>query len=207
MWKNRCYVFSKCPFEQLLNLIQSGEISVTTDFFRGVDSDFCLPALSVAKDRFEVRREFNPRGFCYVSAGKTDCRTDDFPPEMFFIPYESCAALGYVTENDDDYNYYNCEHKFSKWLIANGETMRKERRSDAIFCRLLEDMLTIKERKDLVKAISSSLDGLKRLPGNPFQVSEALYVSEDSLLTKSDFRTEEFAKHGFKVVASEADSD
>ena len=85
--------------------------------------------------------------------------------------------------------------------------MRKERRSDAIFCRLLEDMLTIKERKDLVKAIASSLDGLKRLPGNPFSISGELYVSEDSLLTASKFGTGEFDVQDYAFVkAEEADN-
>lgn len=184
--------WQRVTLKELQNLISAGKSPATkvkfeSFYFGNSESDchFYLPALAVAKACFNVRREFNPNGYFHISAGKMDCGTDDFPPGMFFLPYEPCEVLGYV--GLFHHNYYNCEHKFSQWLIANGEAMRKKRRAEAIFRRLLDDMLTIQARKGLAKAIDSALNDLKRLPGNPFSISGELYVSEDDLLTESDF--------------------
>ena len=189
---DKVYVFAKYSFVELRKRIQAGNAPIAVDFFRGVDNDFNLLALAVLKDCLEVRREFNPRGFLYVSAEKTGGGTDDFPPEMFFMPNKPCQALGYVTGNNRCHNYYNLEHLFSKWLIENRETMEQERRSGNIFRRLLEEMLTEDSKTGVIKAIASALDELRQLPNNPFHISEALYVSEEAMLAESDFDKEKF---------------
>ena len=147
---------------------------------------FSLLDLAVLKDRFKVSREFTKRGAIIVSAGKTDCGTLDFPPQMFFAPAQPTPrqCLGCVKKNVvfPPYNYYDPNHAFSKWLIANREAMLKDRRSARIFNRLLEEMLTEDTAADVAKAIQYALEDLQSLPGNPFHIDRTLYVAETDLL-------------------------
>lgn len=164
---------------QLAALIESGNAPVA------VDGDFevsSLLDLAVLKDRFKVCREFNKRGLIYVSAGKTDCGTLDFPPQMFFAPAQPTPrqCLGCIKK--DEYNYFDPAHPFSKWLIANREAMLKDRRSAKIFSRLLEGMLMENTAAGVAKAIQYALEDLQNLPGTSFHIDPGLYITEADLL-------------------------
>lgn len=179
-----CKTYSLPELEEFLKSRRVPVLVNSRDDFRPI-------TLLALKERFKVCREFNPRGFLHITEGKTDNTTLNFPPNMFYEPTVPCSSIGYVKLHGD--NYFNLEHRFSKWLIKNWETMEQNRLSASISHNLLAKMLNERSKTGLIEAINSSLDELRKLKNNPFHVTEELYVFASDILEDSDF-------NGFEVL-------
>ena len=135
----------------------------------------CLAAL---KRHFTVWIDFSKHGISNMTlkSGKSDL--EEFPVILFFHPKEKNTVLGRIS--DFSINYYNQEHRFSTWLIKNRKELQDK--VPGMYNNILTTMILETEISVIVKELNDILERLKQFPGNPFNISRELYLSEGDFI-------------------------
>lgn len=136
----------------------------------------CLAAL---KRRFTVWIDFsnNCDERMILKSGKS--HLEEFPVILFFHPMEmKTVFLGRISI--DTINYYNQEHRFSMWLIKNRKELQDK--VPGMYNNILTTMILETEISVIVKELNDILERLKQFPGNPFNISRELYLSEGDFI-------------------------
>lgn len=103
-----------------------------------------------------------------------DGRTADFPAAMF------CRLDGDVlcrTWHTD--SYYDPSHRFSQWLIEHRAELVEQ--VPNLYDTMIKTMMLTDDRDKIREILNTSLDLLRKMEGNPFQ------VPADLILTEKDF--------------------
>lgn len=111
----------------------------------------------------------------YADTGGTpDGRTADFPAAMF------CELDGDVLFRTRFYNvYYDPSHPFSRWLIEHRAALVEQ--VPNLYDTMIKTMMLTDEAKKIREVLNTSLELLRKMEGNPFQ------VPADLILTEKDF--------------------
>ena len=135
----------------------------------------CLAAL---KRRFTVWIEFSNDWDVrmILKSGKSDL--GEFPVILFFHLKEMNTVLGRIKVLG--INYYNQEHRFSLWLIKNRKDLQDK--VPGMYNNILTTMIFEAKISVIVKDLNDILDRLKQFPGNPFNISRELYLSESDFI-------------------------
>ena len=134
--------------------------------------------LAALKRRFTVWIDFSKHGIrnMNLKSGKSDL--EEFPVILFFHPKEMNTVLGRI--GNRDINYYNQEHRFSLWLIKNRKELQDK--VPGMYNNILTTMILETEISVIVKELNDILERLKQFPGNPFNISRELYLSESDFI-------------------------
>lgn len=134
--------------------------------------------LAVLKRHFTVWREFSDDPKLVITGKKKESNEADFPVLLFFHSKEHDAPLGDIQEFE--INYYNQEHRFSQWLIENRKELQDK--VPGMYNNILTTMILEEEIPVIVKDLNDILDRLRQFPGDPFNISQELYLTEDDFI-------------------------
>lgn len=151
------------------------EEEMVDEVYRNSYDLLCLAAL---KRRFTVWIDFSNNGDrrMILKSGKSNL--EEFPVILFFHPKEMNTVLGRISHFG--INYYNQEHRFSVWLIKNRKELQDK--VPGMYNNILTTMIFEAEISVIVKDLNDILDRLKQFPGNPFNISRELYLSESDFI-------------------------
>ena len=82
--------------------------------------------------------------------------------------------------SDFNINCYNQEHRFSLWLIKNRKELQDK--VSGMYNNILTTMILGEKNFVILKELNDILDRLKQFPGNPFNISGELYLSESDFI-------------------------
>ncbi len=99
---------------------------------------------------------------------------------LFYHSKERNAPLGEISSNSYVLNFYNQEHRFSMWLIKNRKDLQDK--VPGMYNNILTTMILGEKIPVIVKELNDILDRLKQFPGNPFNISGELYLSESDFI-------------------------
>ena len=131
---------------------------------------------------YEVKAEFgsydNPK-IC-LSHGKNslpDGYGDYFPPFLFLRPLDK--DFNYLTHENSRFPYScNEEHRLSRFMLRQAKKLND--RTPGIFRKMIR-LLTEDGGDDLIDNMNIQLAALQKLPGNPFGVTDSLYLTKNDL--------------------------
>jgi hypothetical protein len=108
----------------------------------------------------------------YADTGETaDGRTADFPAAMF------CRMDGDVLCHTWMRNsHYNSSHPFSRWLIGHRAAL--EEQVPNLYDTMIKTMMLTNDRYKIREVLNNSLELLRKMEGNPFQVPANLIQTE-----------------------------
>ena len=165
----------RVSLSELEGMLKNKEEVMVDEVNRNPYDLLCLAAL---KRRFTVWIDFSKHGISNMTlkSGKSDL--EEFPVILFFHPKEKNTVLGRIS--DFSINYYNQEHRFSMWLIKNRKELQDK--VPGMYNNILTTMILGEEISVIVKELNDILDRLKQFPGNPFNISRELYLSESDFI-------------------------
>ena len=160
---------------ELERILKNKEEVMVDGVYRNSYDLLCLAAL---KRRFTVWIDFSKHGISNMTlkSGKSDL--EEFPVILFFHPKEMNTVLGRI--GHFGINYYNQEHRFSVWLIKNRKELQDK--VSGMYNNILTTMILGEKIPVIVKELNDILDRLKQFPGNPFNISGELYLSESDFI-------------------------
>lgn len=105
--------------------------------------------------------------------------TSQCPAILFCARPEPNGPLGYITVSRI-INYFNSCHRFSRWFIQYQEALQAQLPS--IYNRLLHTMIYDSDPQKIVESINGLLHTLQGLSGNPYGVSNVLFLEDSDLV-------------------------
>ena len=171
----RSFSYGRVSLSELERMLKNKEEVVVDEIYENSYDLLCLAAL---KRRFTVWIDFsnNWDGRMILKSGKS--HLEEFPVILFFHPKEKNAVLGRIS--DFNINCYNQEHRFSLWLIKNRKELQDK--VPGMYNNILTTMILETEISVIVKELNDILERLKQFPGNPFNISRELYLSEGDFI-------------------------
>ena len=171
----RSFSYGRVSLSELERMLKNKEEVVVDEIYENSYDLLCLAAL---KRRFTVWIDFsnNWDGRMILKSGKS--HLEEFPVILFFHPKEKNAVLGRIS--DFNINCYNQEHRFSLWLIKNRKELQDK--VPGMYNNILTTMILETEISVIVKELNDILERLKQFPGNPFNISRELYLSESDFI-------------------------
>ncbi|HIX47869.1 MAG TPA: ATP-binding protein [Candidatus Mediterraneibacter caccavium] len=166
----------RVSLSELEGMLKNKEEVMIDEVNRNPYDLLCLAAL---KRRFTVWIDFsnNWDGRMILKSGKS--HLEEFPVILFFHPMEmKTVFLGRISIVT--INYYNQEHRFSMWLIKNRKELQDK--VPGMYNNILTTMILETEISVIVKELNDILERLKQFPGNPFNISRELYLSEGDFI-------------------------
>ena len=165
----------RVSLSELEEMLKNKEEVMVDEVYRNSYDLLCLAAL---KRRFTACIDFSNDqiGHMILKSGKSNL--EDFPVILFFHPKEKNTVLGRI--GGLNINYYNQEHRFSMWLIKNRKELQDK--VPGMYNNILTTMILEDEISVIVKELNDILGHLKQFPGNPFNISEELYLSESDFI-------------------------
>lgn len=166
----------RVSLSELEGMLKNKEEVMVDEVNRNPYDLLCLAAL---KRRFTVWIDFsnNCDGRMILKSGKS--HLEEFPVILFFHPMEmKTVFLGRISIVT--INYYNQEHRFSMWLIKNRKELQDK--VPGMYNNILTTMILETEISVIVKELNDILERLKQFPGNPFNISRELYLSEGDFI-------------------------
>ena len=173
--KIRSFSYGRVSLSELERMLKNKEEVIVDGDCRNSYDLLCLAAL---KRRFTVWIDFSNNGDrrMLLKSGKSNL--EEFPVILFFHPKKMNTVLGKI--DDRDINYYDQEHRFSLWLIKNRKDLQDK--VPGMYNNILTTMILETEISVIVKELNDILERLKQFPGNPFNISEELYLSESDFI-------------------------
>lgn len=165
----------RVSLSELEGMLRNKEEEMVDEVYRNSYDLLCLAAL---KRRFTACIDFlnDQIGHMILKSGKSNL--EDFPVILFFHPKEKNTVLGRIS--GFNINYYNQEHRFSMWLIKNRKELQDK--VPGMYNNILTTMIFEAEISVIIKDLNDILGRLKQFPGNPFNISEKLYLSESDFI-------------------------
>lgn len=144
------------------------------------DSLYDILCLTAAKKLGTVYRNTKGPSGIYLCSGTDGDSTTSFPSSLFIAWKGSDAPFGVMEKSWSFFiNSYNPEHPVSQWLIGHQRELMEK--VPGIYNTLLEDMIMVSDAEKLRKKLNNGLRRLQSIPGNPYEVTDSLF------LKKSDF--------------------
>lgn len=142
------------------------------------DSLYDILCLTAAKKLGTVLRE--PKGYSTIGllCTKTAVNSTTTFPASLFIAWKGSSALFAKTVDfwTALINSYNPEHPVSQWLIGHQRELMEK--VPGIYNTLLEDMIMVIDKKKLCEKLNDNLRWLQSIPGNPYEVTDSLFLKE-----------------------------
>ena len=127
------------------------------------------------KRQCQVSSGFLYFGLDAITEEKPDGRTADFPAAMFCrLDGEMLRCALWVG------SVYNPSHPFSQWLIEHRAALVKQ--VPNLYDTMIKTMMLAGDVEKIREVLNNSLDLLRKMEGNPFQ------VPADLVLTEKDFK-------------------
>ena len=104
-----------------------------------------------------------------------DGQTADFPASMFYRLDGNVLCYKRITDS-----YYDPTHPFSQWLIEHRAALVEQ--VPNLYDTMIKTMMLADNGEKIRDVLNTSLELLRKMEGNPFQ------VPADLILTKEDFR-------------------
>lgn len=166
----------RVSLSELEGMLKHEEEVMVDKVYRNSYDLLCLAAL---KRRFTVWIYFSNDRIEHMILKSSKRDLEEFPVILFFHPMKmNTAFLGEI--NRLAINYYNQEHRFSMWLIKNRKEL--EDKVPGMYNNILTTMILGEEISVIVKELNDILERLKQFPGNPFNISRELYLSESDFI-------------------------
>lgn len=134
--------------------------------------------LAAAKQMGSVSQSFPSYSRYTLYGTANDNTTASFPATLFFVPEGETALLGNI--NSFFTNSYNREHPFSQWLISHQRELLEK--VPGIYNTLLEDMVMSTDKAELPAKLNDGLKRLQNMTGNPFHVTDDLFLKESDFI-------------------------
>ena len=109
-----------------------------------------------------------------VTEEKPDGRTADFPAAMFCRLDGEMLGYAHLVGS-----VYNPSHRFSQWLIEHRAALVEQ--VPNLYDTMIKTMMLIGDAEKIREVLNTSLELLRKMEGNPFQ------VPADLILTEKDF--------------------
>jgi hypothetical protein len=107
-----------------------------------------------------------------VTEEKPDGRTADFPAAMFCRLDGEMLRYAHLVGS-----VYNPSHRFSQWLIEHRAAL--EEQVPNLYDTMIKTMMLTDNRDKIRDVLNTSLELLRKMEGNPFQVPANLILTED----------------------------
>lgn len=159
-------------------LLGQGKVVELSDVSK--NSLYDILCLTAAKKLGTVYRNTKEPSGIYLCSGTDSDSTTSFPSSLFIAwkggdaPFGTMGGLWFPAINT-----YNPEHPVSQWLIGHQQELMEK--VPGIYNTLLEDMIIVSDAEKLCKKLNNGLRRLQSIPGNPYEVTDSLF------LKKSDF--------------------
>ena len=170
-----CLVEERVSLSELEEMFKKKEEVIVDGVYRNPYDVLCLADL---KRHFTVWKEFSDDPKLVITGKKKESNEADFPVLLFFHSKEHDAPLGDI--QGYEINYYNQEHRFSRWLIENRKELQDK--VPGMYNNILTTMILGEEVPVIVKDLNDILDRLRQLPGDPFNISQELYLRESDFI-------------------------
>lgn len=141
------------------------------------DSAYDYLRLAAIKERYAVYFDTSSPKTLFITLEPTDESTSSFPVTMFYKAQRNNAPLGNI--NLRGINYYNADHEFSKWLIANRKSLQEQ--VPSIYDNLLEVMILCCDPSKIIETVNKLLGLLKSYHNNSFGVTDSLLLRDEDL--------------------------
>jgi hypothetical protein len=109
---------------------------------------------------------------------KPDGRTADFPATMF-CRLDGDGDVDVLCLYELGGSYYNPSHPFSRWLIEHRAALVKQ--VPNLYDTMIKTMMLEYDEEKIREVLNNSLELLRKMEGDPFQ------VPADLILTEKDF--------------------
>ena len=135
--------------------------------------------LAVLKRHFHV--SVDSENDLVLSAGQeTDNNISSGLPVILFFSFDKdSSALGNIQDHG---NYFNKEHRFSKWLIENHEKLMTE--VPEICRNILNTMIYSQNTDEFAEEINKCLRVLRQLDAEGFRITNGLDIRQEELNPK-----------------------
>lgn len=120
----------------------------------------------------------NTKGYskiCLCSGTEVNS-TISFPASLFISWKGRDVPFGKVDVWNSTINFYNPEHPVSQWLIGHQRELMEK--VPGIYNTILEDMIMVSDKEKLREKLNDDLRRLQSIPGNPYEVSDSLFLKE-----------------------------
>lgn len=166
--------FGSRTLHEVVKLLERGKNVQLSDFKK--DSLYDILCLTAAKKLGTVFR--NTKGF-YLCGGTEGNSTISFPSSLFIAWKGRGTPFGIIEEywnSSASINSYNPEHPVSQWLIEHQWKLMEG--VPGIYNAILEDMVRINDVEELCEKFNNNLRRLQSIPGNPYEVTDSLFLKE-----------------------------
>lgn len=134
----------------------------------------CLAAAKKLGTVFRAPKGYSKIGLCSKTAVNS---TTTFPTSLFIAWKESSTLFAKAGDYWNCHiNSYNSEHPVSQWLIGHQRELMEK--VPGIYSTLLEDMIMVTDKEKLCEKLNDNLRRLQSIPGNPYEVTDSLFLKE-----------------------------
>lgn len=106
--------------------------------------------------------------------------TEEFPVMLFFSCIDEPSKFGCIGILHEECKYYNKNHPFSQWLIANQKELMEK--VPGVYNDMIKTMVEGKDATEIMNFLNKSLESLKKYQHNHFKIDNTIFL-----------RTEDFA--------------
>lgn len=147
---------------------------------RNVDVRTVYPALVSAylTMNYRVAFQFSPKRMkiCLLSGkGKREKEYGEYFPAFLFLPEIQGKEMYLTAEKIEIRMACNESHRLSRFMLEHAKQLNKT--VPGVFRKMIRILMTY-PGADLIREMNAQLTALRKLPGNPFGVSERLYLTE-----------------------------
>ncbi|MBD5457208.1 MAG: HD domain-containing protein [Lachnospiraceae bacterium] len=141
------------------------------------DSLYHMLCLAAAKKMGTVFRNTKDYSKICLCSGIEVNSTTSFPVSLFIAWKGDNAPFANVANYwNSCINFYNPEHPVSQWLIGHQRELMEK--VPGIYNTILEDMIMVSDKEKLREKLNDDLRRLQSIPGNPYEVSDSLFLKE-----------------------------
>lgn len=159
-------------------LLEQGKVmELSSDSKNSLYGILCLTA---AKGMGTVFR--NTKGYSKIELcrGAEANSTASFPASLFIAWKGSGTPFAIGNYWGSHIDFYNPEHPVSQWLIERQRELMEK--VPGIYNTLLKDMTMVTNAEKLREKFNDGLRRLQSIPGNPYEVTDSLFLKESDFL-------------------------
>ena len=166
--------FEVCNLRSLTNYFE--------EVYDGIQAVYDALFSAYLQMNYRVRADFRPGNMMRAYASREKNNISEkygkyFPPFLFLSPLY--VDQMYLTCKQSVFRYAcNKNHRLSQFMLNYAQKL--DERVPGIFYKMIRSLM-VEDGDRLIRNMNAQLKALQRLPGNPFEVSDSLYLVEDDL--------------------------
>lgn len=162
-----------CTVRKAEKLLEAGNVLNLRGF--EIDSIYDMLCLAAAKKLGTVFG--NAGGYPTISlrSGKGVNFTSAFPVSLF-VAWKGNSTKFAKIRGRRGFNFYNPKHPVSQWLIGHRRELVEK--APGIYIAMLENMILAGDAEKLREKLNDGLRRLQSIPGNPYEVTNNLFLKE-----------------------------